>query len=1412
MNNLSRKIFVIIALFSIIQTNAQSDIDFWFAAPDLQQSHGDRPIYLRIATSKQSADVTVSIPANPSFVPIKLSIKADTAVSINLSPYIDLIENTAITTTQKKGIRIQATNRITCYYDIANGFNGDMFALKGRNALGTKFTVPFQMVFTNRPSTPTTTYTSDFIVLATEDSTIIDVESPVVLNNSGNKNISIKLNKGETYVFSVLTTVAVGRPGGTLVKSNKPIAITTKDDTLGLQNCGDTAGDQLIPDRLAGQEFVILRGYFTGNSPDYYYVFATEDNTIVWVNGTQVGVLQKAGDYYTGQLGSSANVADYVETSKPVQMFQISGFGCELGGAVIPSVKCTGSKQVSITRASSNESFFVNILAPKEIIKDFLFNGTNLYVDSSKFQLVNGSSGKWYYARLQIPTELIAGGDRVLIENTKGKFHAGVIQGGPATTARFGYFSDFSSNTLLFTNNLKPGVYLLEKDTLCNRVDVNIKAQVEEAKDFTWVGPNNFTGTDSIISFKSFLPRDTGIYVVSSTTATCGTAVDSIRLIIDRPIANFDFITSGCSGDSVLFKADSSAAVRWVWNFANGVKVDTIKQIQPKIHFLKASDYNVSLKVASVRGCFSDDSLKTVRLSSKPRPAYKVQDIKCVDKSITFEDVSTIDTGSIVKWRWNFDTSNVYIEDTLSTSHNLVYNKFGQRKIKLIAESSTGCISDTFSISSLVINANPIPGFIVPEICLNDASAQFIDTTSSPDGNKNFSYQWFFNDGDSPIEKGPSYKLENTLEKDPIIKYNDTGFYKVKLIVTSNGCVDSLSQTFTVNGANPIPAFDVMNANLLCSNDSLRITNNSTVDFGNVTFLKIFWDENDTTKVTIDKDPLPGKRYAYQYTGFQTPADVKYTVRLQAYSGAASSCSKSISNPVKLLASPKVYFDSLPGICLDALPRQITQTRFDQNVAGDFTYNGAGVSSSGLFNPQLIGKADTVQLKYLYIATSGCRDSAYQDQVIWPRPIADFKFSDITCEKNDVFFTPLAKPLVGKLKDWEWNFDDGKAVVDRIDEKPVTYRYDAAATYNVSLKVTTENGCVSELKSIPVDIHYLPVVNFDLPIVCLPEGKALFTNNTSIKDGTDNALKYKWDFGDKNDTTSSMIKNPLHFYKQLGNYKVKLIAISSQQCVDSLTQVLLDVFPQPKASFESLDSACIGSTIFFSDKTDGIVKPITAWYWNFGDSSVGAIQNPSHTYKQPDTFTVRYFAKSSVGCFSDTIQKMITIHDYPKISAGLEIFALDDADTKINATAKGNRLRYQWTPSTYLSASDSLQPFIKNPQSDIIYQLKVTGSGNCSSFDQLKMHVLRKPIIPNTFTPNGDGINDTWKISNLEIYPDCLIEVYAANGQQVFKSEGYLNPWDGKKNGIDLPSGTYYYVVYPKSGRKQIVGYITLMR
>lgn len=1399
--------------FTFNQLHAQSDIDFWFAAPDLQQAHGDRPIYLRIATSKQPAEVTISIPANPSFQPIILNVPADTAVSVDLSSSIDLIENVAVDNPQKKGLRIQATSRITCYYDIANGSNGDLYALKGRNALGTKFTIPFQMVFDRRPIR-NATYTSDFIVLATEDSTKVEVFSPVNLNGQAQKNFTIYLNKGETIVFSTPASVPVARPGGALVISSKPVVITTKDDSISYltQGCSDTAGDQLIPDRLAGKEFALITGYFSGTNPDYYYVFATEDNTKVNVNGANVDVLARAGDYYVGKLGASGTLTDFIQTDRPVQLFQISGFGCEIGGAVIPSIKCTGSTQVSVTRASSQESFFVNILAPKNIIKNFTLNGAkSTLVDSSKFQPVNGSSDSWYFARVLIANNIVVGGDRVLVENSLGKFHVGVIQGGSQSTARFGYFSDFSYNTVLFTNDSKPGTFLLEKDTLCYNTSVKINAQVEEGKDFSWVGPNNFISKDSLVKIKNFLPIDTGIYIVTATSGACGTAKDSIRLVIDKPSANFNFITNGCSGDSVLFKSDSSSAVRWVWDFANGKKIDTIKLIQPKVKFTKALDYNVSLKVASVRGCFSDDTVKVVRLSSKPKPVYKVPAVKCVDKSITFENLSSIDTGSIAKWRWNFDTSAVFIEDTSNISHQLSYKNFGIRKVKLIAESGTGCVSDTFSISSLMVNSNPSPGFIVPEVCLNDASAQFMDTSSSADGSTNFTYQWYFNDGEIPIKKGPTYKLENTIEKDPIIKYNDTGYYKVKLIVTSNGCIDSLSQTFTVNGANPIPKFDVLMNDQLCSNDSVKIINQSLVDFGEVTRLEIFWDSNDLTKRTVDETPFVGKQYAYRYTDFQSPADKPYTITLRAYSGSAFSCSKIYSSNVKVLASPKVFFDSLPGICLDATPRQITQAGFDERVGGNFSFIGKGVSSTGLFDPKITG-VDTVAIKYLLVASTGCRDSATRYQTIWPRPVANFTYSNITCEKNDVQFTSVSTALIGKLTKWEWNFDDRKELVNKLDESSFKYRFDTSIVYNVGLKVQTNNGCNSLVKVLPVNIHPLPIVNFDLPVVCLPEGKAFFVNKTTIPDGSVGSLQYRWSFGDARDTASSILKDPTHYYKQLGKFNVKLMAVSKDQCRDSLTQILLDVFPQPKAYLEGLDSVCIGAPIQFFDKTDGIVKSINAWYWNFGDSVSSSLQNPVHLFKTSDTFNLRFFARTDVGCYSDTIFKSIVVHPYPKISAGPEIFALDDADTKINATATGKLLRYHWTPIMYLSAADSLQPFIKSPQTDILFQLSVTGSGNCTSTDQVKMHVLRKPIIPNTFTPNGDGINETWKITNLEIYPDCLVEVYSAAGKIVFKSEGYKHEWDGKKDGVVLPTGTYYYVVYPKSGRQQIAGYITLIR
>jgi len=83
--------------------------------------------------------------------------------------------------------------------------------------------------------------------------------------------------------------------------------------------------------------------------------------------------------------------------------------------------------------------------------------------------------------------------------------------------------------------------------------------------------------------------------------------------------------------------------------------------------------------------------------------------------------------------------------------------------------------------------------------------------------------------------------------------------------------------------------------------------------------------------------------------------------------------------------------------------------------------------------------------------------------------------------------------------------------------------------------------------------------------------------------------------------------------------------------------------------------------------------------------------------------------------------------------------------------------------------------------------------------------------IPNTFTPNGDGINDKWDIPALIKYPDCLISVYNRFGTMVYQSKGYNQPWAGTCQGIPLAAGVYYYVVETDKNNK-LSGSVTIIR
>jgi gliding motility-associated-like protein len=85
-------------------------------------------------------------------------------------------------------------------------------------------------------------------------------------------------------------------------------------------------------------------------------------------------------------------------------------------------------------------------------------------------------------------------------------------------------------------------------------------------------------------------------------------------------------------------------------------------------------------------------------------------------------------------------------------------------------------------------------------------------------------------------------------------------------------------------------------------------------------------------------------------------------------------------------------------------------------------------------------------------------------------------------------------------------------------------------------------------------------------------------------------------------------------------------------------------------------------------------------------------------------------------------------------------------------------------------------------------------------------------VIPNLFTPNGDGYNDTWMIEGLRSRGKYDIQIYSRQGSLLFESHDYSNDWDGRYNGTPLPNGTYYYIFRIKKAGYLERGMLTILR
>ena len=446
-----RKILLLLFLFPL-SSYAQKDTSFWFAAPEvvefLSGNPHDKPLLFRLTSFGTAANVSISIPANPSFTPVTASLAANSSATIDLSAWDALIENAAANTIANKGILIRSNTDITAYYEVKStcNCNPELFALKGKSAIGNEFIIGSQKEWPiDTVRFPTAR--SAFNIVATENNTLVTVTpSQPLIGRPAGVPFSITLQRGQTFSNQGLYRNGPSLLNGSIVTADKPVSVTASEDLLMSDGpCADLAGDQLIPTSIWGDEFVVIRGALTNK--DKAVVTALANGTALYIDGntTPVATINRGQSYEF----NFTNPTLYIKTSNRVSVYHYTGINCEIGSAVIPKINCTGSQDVAITR-SIDEDATVFIVTRQGNQAGFTVNGNAAVISAADFSPVPGTAGAFVFCKKNMNTLMTTGISTRFI-NATGKFSLGFLNGATPVSysgCRYGYFSDFKSSNV----------------------------------------------------------------------------------------------------------------------------------------------------------------------------------------------------------------------------------------------------------------------------------------------------------------------------------------------------------------------------------------------------------------------------------------------------------------------------------------------------------------------------------------------------------------------------------------------------------------------------------------------------------------------------------------------------------------------------------------------------------------------------------------------------------------------------------------------------------------------------------------------------------------------------------------------------------------------------------------------------
>lgn len=720
--------------------------------------------------------------------------------------------------------------------------------------------------------------------------------------------------------------------------------------------------------------------------------------------------------------------------------------------------------------------------------------------------------------------------------------------------------------------------------------------------------------------------------------------------------------------------------------------------------------------------------------------------------------------GNTIQWNTNLPKNQFSFlwQDGLTTDSVFNISQAGQYHVKIM--DNFGCSIESDTITATIDDFKNTAS-LGPDTSLCSGNAIYLKQGLQ----SNLTYTW------------------NTGSYNDSLYISSSGQYSA-IITNSNNCVAKDTINVTVVGQAPTAAF--LNS-VACKNNVVTFTDNSSPPVGN-TITSWFWNYGDGTTLA-DTSHLQNPFYTYADTG-------NYTVNLIINTDVG--CKQTLVKNVHVAPTPSVNFNNSIACKNDSalfsnLSSSINYTPLTYSWNFGDPVSGITNNSSTLTNPKhLFSQQTTYPVKLITTNNAGCKDSLTKNISVKAQVTASFTNNSPCTNAPIIFQDNSIAPAPNNQNIRIWTI--GSSTLTGLN---ATKSFTNPGVYPVTLTVNGSNGCVSSITK-QIDVKLPPFADLSLSTICLNDTSKP-TNLSVPQSGP--ITSWNWQ---NNNSTFSTAQTPCLIPTNPGNYNIKLVVGSSDNCKDSMTKQLT-VLPLPNVDFVTNPSTFyyINSPITFSPT----INTGSLYKWSI-DGNLYTAPVTSVSFNSTGTHSASLYMRDAVGC-ANTKTKVLTVSGYLLDLAVIDIRSHKGTDNFISVEAdlanfgtvpiSNFEISYQvadagfiketWignlNPSAFMTYSFNSKSFQKNNTTNFITCVNI-GLVNSIPDDVLSNNNLCIAANINDITVNDPSPNPTDGDINLSIVlpktSSIIIELIDALGQIVYPE--YTIHGDAGLNLISIPT------------------------